>query len=107
MSESESGGSANCRHVRFTVGVYDLEAIKRAAYAISDRARVDIDPTPEHIVCTLYALRPTAGEELQAIENDFALEVLDQDLRRRIATETEGMRNLILSVAFSKTDLAK
>lgn len=107
MSENEGGGSANCRHIRFAAGIYDLEAIKRAAYAISDRARVDISTMPDHILCTLHALRSMNGQELQAIENDFAVEVLDQDLRRKIATETEGIRNLILSVAFSKTDLAK
>lgn len=105
MSESESGGSANCRHVRFATAVYDPEAIKRAAYAISDRARVDINPTPDHIVCTLRPLKPTSEQEFQVIENDFAVEVLDQDLRQKIATETEAFRNLILSVAFSKTNL--
>jgi len=41
------------------------------------------------------------------LAGEFRNETLDQDLRLKIAAETEGYRNLILSLAFSKTPLGQ
>jgi His-Xaa-Ser system protein HxsD len=104
MSRTEaSGASDGCREVRFAAGLYNIDAIKRAAYRISDRARVEIEPSETGVVCRLYPLKAVTEADQLAIENDFSIEVLDQDLRQTIASETEGVRNLILSIAFSKT----
>jgi His-Xaa-Ser system protein HxsD len=89
--------------VRFADGVHDLEAIKRAAYELSDRVSIDIAPDGAGITCTLHPR--SAKTNLTAAADAFRVAALDHDLRIRIAKETEPLRNLILSVAFSKTGL--
>ncbi len=92
-------------YVELSSSVYDLEAIKRAAYRFSDRVVSEIVLDGETVKCHLVAVTPAAAKNLHNIENEFRVEVLDQDLRLKIAVETEPMRNLILSLAFSKTGL--
>src|SRR4051794_21498015 len=86
---------------------YDVEAIKRAAYRYSDRISVEIAETADNQVCTLRALKRDAELDLEALVGEFRNEVLDQDLRIKIAAETADYRNLILSLAFSKTPLGQ
>jgi His-Xaa-Ser system protein HxsD len=91
----------DCRTVHFALSLFSVSAIKQAAYKLSDRVRVDIDPSEAGIDCRLYPLKPVGPEALSILESDFRIEVLDYDLREKIALETEPLRNLILSVAFS------
>jgi His-Xaa-Ser system protein HxsD len=78
-------------------------AIKRAAYRFVDRLTIEIEPHADEIICKL---RPNAANlSPAALEVEFRNEVLDQDLRIQIGQETEPLRNLILSLAFSKTGL--
>lgn len=86
---------------------FDVEAIKRAAYRFSDRIAADISSDGTEYVCRLRALSPTATGSLEGLANEFRNEVLDQDLRIKIGAETESYRNLILSLAFSKTPLGQ
>jgi His-Xaa-Ser system protein HxsD len=83
--------------------VYELEAVKRAAYRFSDRIAVDINPTGDAITCTLTPLNADSAKQLDDIASQFRVEVLDHDLRLKTARETEPLRNLVLSLAFSKT----
>lgn len=84
---------------------FEMEAIKRAAYQLSDRLAVALVENTDSISCQIFPLQAINSETLHTLENEFRIEVLDQDLRLKIAKETEGLRNLILSVAFSKTGL--
>lgn len=86
---------------------FDIEAIKRAAYRFSDRVSVEITATPEGTLCRLLPLDSKQAVPLDKLTGEFRNEVLDQDLRLKIASETEGYRNLILSLAFSKTPLGQ
>lgn len=108
MAEERTAGAeeATCA-LEFSSAVYDLEAVKRAAYRFSDRVVVEITPLGETINCRLTALSALAAKQLDQIVGDFRIEVLDQDLRLKIASETAPLRNLILSLAFSKTGLHK
>lgn len=91
--------------VCFAAELYSLDAIKRAAYRVSDRVIVEILQSSATITCILRPSPAARGGDTTQLEHDFRLEVLDQDLRARIAAETEPLRNLILSIAFSKTGL--
>jgi len=93
--------------VSFAPDVFELEAMKRAAYSFSDRISVQITKDATGIRCFLQPLHSGSELDLQALEGLFRNEVLDQDLRIKIAAETEGYRNLILSLAFSKTPLSQ
>lgn len=86
---------------------FDVEAIKRAAYRFSDRVSIEITDAQPGTQCRLRALNPSASANLPMLAEEFRNEVLDQDLRQKIAAETEGYRNLILSLAFSRTPLGK
>lgn len=86
---------------------FDIEAIKRAAYRFSDRISVEITESPSGVQCRLRRLNSKIAQTLDDIAGEFRNEVLDQDLRLKIAAETESYRNLILSLAFSKTPLSQ
>jgi His-Xaa-Ser system protein HxsD len=94
-----------CVTVTFSREAFDVEAIKRAAYRFSDRVAVEFDVGERTIECKLRAFVPLESSNLETLSNEFRTEVLDQDLRIKIASETESVRNLILSLAFSKTGL--
>lgn len=98
-----SDGETDNVVVRFAAALYSIDAVKRAAYRFTDRVAIDIQPDTDGICCTLRAL--SSKSDLTALEGQFRNEVLDQDLRISVAKETEQVRNLVLSLAFSKTGL--
>ena len=90
--------------IRIDLTVYRLNAVKKAAYKFGDRCSIEICSTDEHDV--IVTLRPKKLlESLQQLRGEFMNEVLDQELREVVATETEAVRNLILAQAFSQTSL--
>lgn len=86
---------------------FDVEAIKRAAYRFSDKVSVEIVQDARGLNCQLRPLTTRISINLEELAGEFRNEVLDQDLRLKIAAETETYRNLILSLAFSKTPLSQ
>jgi len=98
MTQPNSGEAVE---LRFSDAVFAAEAIKRAAYSMADKLNVEIGSADGEIVCLLRSRKPVAN--FPELERDFRNAVLDYDLRIRVAKETEPMRNLILSLAFSKT----
>ena len=80
---------------------YSADAIQRAAYRFVDRFSFELEREGENFHCTLCFPDDLDPETVA----DFRTEVLDEVLRERIRAETEGVRNLILSLAFSKTTL--
>lgn len=82
--------------------VYSLTAVKKAAYACSAFASVEISISEGTINCVLHW---DTSESSERIESRFRVEVLDQDLRELISRETAPIRNAILAHAFSKTGL--
>jgi len=85
--------------------VYSLNAVKHAAYRQLGAFTTDIAVESELIRCVLTFNAPVTHEEGQRLAGEMKKEVLDQDLRERLKTETEGVRNVILAHAFSKTGL--
>jgi len=64
--------------------------------------RADIQIVGDQIVCSV---RPRDGQTLDSLIVEFRREVIDHDLRIEIRKQTEGVRNLILAHAFSKTGI--
>jgi His-Xaa-Ser system protein HxsD len=87
--------------LQFPRVAYSADAIQRAAYRFCDRFVLDLEVEDDHFRCTLSC--PDEIEPSTVV--DFRKEVLDQTLRERIRSETEGVRNVILAVAFSNADL--
>ena len=92
------------REVRFDPGTCTVDAVQRALYRFTDRLSCDLTANTDSIVCALdiFGEEPSIADE---VVHDFRSAVLDEVLRARIRTETEIARNLILSLAFSRTGL--
>ncbi len=96
----------NSIEITFSPGIYSLDTIKKASYKFTDLLAFEFAQAPTgEIRVILAAIKEKKQDELELIAKRFKNEVLDQDLRETIAKETEGIRNLILAQAFSKTDL--
>jgi His-Xaa-Ser system protein HxsD len=93
------------KQIDLDLAAFSIEAIKRAAYRYSDRFAFDMAVVAGKAACTLTFEDSKGPEFIEATISAFRKELLDQDLRIAIRAETEGVRNLILAHAFSRTDL--
>lgn len=86
--------------------VYSLMAVQKAAYRFIDRLIIIISQDDNHVICDIS---PVVGlsQSYDDIVARFKQELLDQQLRLQIKEETESVRNLILSLAFSRSGLQK
>ncbi len=84
--------------------IYSLEAVQKAAYRFIDRLTIIISQDEKYVICDIT---PDVGliQPYDDVIARFKQELLDQQLRCQIKEETESVRNLILSLAFSKSGL--
>jgi His-Xaa-Ser system protein HxsD len=94
-----------CVTVTFDSNVYAVETIKKAAYRFLDRFATKLALDGTNVVCELTFPSEVTEESAHTAVADFQKEVLDQDLRQIVATETAGYRNAILALAFSSSKL--
>jgi His-Xaa-Ser system protein HxsD len=89
--------------VDFDSSIQGLEALDAAAYRLIGTATCQIDRVGDRYVCRVT---PSAGsqkrESLSGIDlrERFLNLVSDENLRNRVAEKTEGVRNVILALAF-------
>lgn len=91
--------------LRFSQDVHSIDAVKRAAYRISDQATCDIVLEGSDILVSVSPIGDQGTSISSALVDRFKIEVLDADLRLSISAETKGVRNTILSHVFSRTGL--
>ena len=91
--------------VTFDPEVFSLDAVKTACYKFLDRFTSDIELRDGKILCRLIFDAKFPEARVSAEVDNLKKEVLDQDLRLKLKTETEPIRNLIFAHAFSKTGL--
>lgn len=90
----------------FSLSTYSLNAIKKACYKFSPEFSVKLEKMDDEKIQVAFGFKPTADNDMRAdLIRQFHSELLDQDLREIVFKETEGVRNLILAHAFSKTTL--
>lgn len=85
----------------------ELSAIKLAAYKLTDICSVDLSEDQSHFLCNISFVKNTKSDVTDNFEQTFRAMVLDEELREKIGKETEPLRNLILSYAFSRTGLTE
>lgn len=90
--------------IEFDPAAYNLIAIEKAAYRGSKFFTSDIQIS-NNIICTLTACANVRIEDFNHAVEEFKKNVLDYQLREKIKIETQAVRNLILGLAFSKTEL--
>jgi His-Xaa-Ser system protein HxsD len=99
--------SENIMTVEFDGNVYNVEAIKKAAYVFMDRFSANISTYEKKVLCSIRFPEGATKDDKDALVDDFYKEVLDQDLRQRVANETANYRNAILALAFSSTNFTQ
>ena len=89
--------------VDFDSSVQGLAALDAAAYRLIGTATCRIDRVGDRYVCRLApTVNPHKGAALSAddLKERFLNFVTDENLRTRVAEKTEGVRNVILALAF-------
>jgi len=89
--------------VEFNTAVQSLGALQAAAYRLIGTATCEIDQAGERLVCRLAPVpgpHKKATPDLASLKAQFLDLVTDENLRERIAARTDGVRNVILSLAF-------
>jgi His-Xaa-Ser system protein HxsD len=95
--------SSETRIVSLDAAAFNIDSVQKAAYRYIDRMAVSFRIDDRQIHCELrFDPNIASADDLVC---DFHKELLDQQLRQRIAGETESIRHLILAHAFSKTGL--
>jgi len=85
--------------------IYSLEAIFRVCYAFTDRCYLFLEPgtTDTSVVVRITEKRPDF--DLETVAGEFSNALIDERVRRDIATETMSIRELIVAQAFAEVDI--
>lgn len=89
--------------VDFDSSIQSLGALDAAAYRLIGSATCRIDRARDRYVCRLApCANPQNGAGLSSddLKERFLNLVSDENLRARVAEKTEGVRNVILALAF-------
>jgi len=89
--------------VDFHSSIQSLGALEAAAYRLIGTATCQIDRVADRYVCRLApSSNPQKGAALSSddLKERFLNLVADENLRARVAEKTEGVRNVILALAF-------
>lgn len=83
--------------IDFDSRTQSLSALNAAAYRLVGNAACQIDKNDARYVCRLT---PTGQMDCESLRLRYLELVTDENVRERLRTETEPIRNLILSLAF-------
>jgi His-Xaa-Ser system protein HxsD len=88
--------------IEFPTAVQSLGALRAAAYRLIGAATCQIDKIEDRWVCSLTPVSGSKKEvsDTAALKTRFLDLVTDENLRQQIAQRTDGVRNVILSLAF-------
>jgi His-Xaa-Ser system protein HxsD len=103
----KSGGddAVKSATVSFDLKVFSLDCVKRAAYRVTRDASVEIVVHDDVADCVIHFTKPLASDLAEHAIEALRVEVLDQDLRSIVASETASVRNAVLALAFSRSGL--
>jgi His-Xaa-Ser system protein HxsD len=97
-----------CLHATVDVRTYRLVAVQKAAYKLADKCTIVLGSEKDQLLPITFMFQPGVAESAaRQTAQLFFQELLDQELREHIASETNPMRALILAQAFSKSDLVR
>jgi His-Xaa-Ser system protein HxsD len=96
--------------VDFDSSVQSLGALDAAIYRLIGTATCRVDRVADRYVCRLApSSNPQKGAALSSddLKERFLNLVADENLRTRVAEKTEGVRNVILALAFGSLAAAQ
>jgi His-Xaa-Ser system protein HxsD len=83
--------------VKFDRSIQALEPLQEAAYRLIGVASCQIESDGVKLVCVLT---PAGGADAAAVRTRFLDLVIDENIRARVSSRTEKVRDVILSLAF-------
>ena len=87
---------------------YRLTAVQKTAYRYADRCTAILGASDQQQLPVTFLFPPSTVESAaREAVRQFFQELLDQELREQIGSETHAIRSLLLAHAFSKTDLIR
>lgn len=90
--------------LKINKSLFDLDVIKKVIYRNAGEYQVELDTDDNNFVIRFY-FEDISDEKWSDISNSFHRDFIDQDLRQKIFSETELVRNLILANAFSNAPI--
>src|SRR5258705_13777278 len=105
MPQAASNQSASLEKlvIEFDASIQTLGALEAAAYRLIGTATCQIERVSDRFVCRLKAqIHPPRREQLNtdSLKVQFLNLVADENLRARVGEKTDGVRNVILALAF-------
>lgn len=91
--------------LEFDARLFSIDVVERAALKFSEHCSFSFSLPSDTTIAVDIDLREGRAASISQLVASLRNEVLDQQLRERIAKETESERNLILAYAFSNTKL--
>jgi len=85
--------------------IYSLEALFRVCYAFTDRCYLFLEPTARDTTVMVRITRKRSDFDLNTVAGEFSNALIDERVRRDIATETLSIRELIVAQAFAEADI--
>lgn len=86
------------------LGIYELPAVLRACYQLSDRCYFFLRQETAETVTVFFQNR-AEGSSLEHLSGQLVNEMLDQQVRENLAREAKPLRDLIAAQAFSEGNL--
>jgi His-Xaa-Ser system protein HxsD len=95
--------------LEFDAVAYPVSTVQKACYRFTNIASFEIQQQKrgdrDIVLVTAQALAAKSEDGLEHLGQLVRNEALDQSLREQIRQQTEGVRNLVLAHAFSRTGL--
>ena len=91
--------------IKVDLKIFDLDTVKQTIYLLPKGWYAELSCDDNYITVTFMPDNDREMADISPVISKFQRDLVDQDLRRKISKETESVRNLILSLAFSKTGL--
>ena len=91
------------KELEFDCRVYELQAIKNAAYDFSSRAVAKIRAGEQATLVEIVPLE-TEADAVDALVVDFSQSVLDHQVRLDTARDYKAIREMIVAQAFAPCD---
>lgn len=85
--------------------IYSLEALFRVCYSFTDRCYLFLEPATKDTGVVVRITGKKPDFDLDTVAGEFSNALIDERVRRDIATETMSIRELIVAQAFAEVDI--
>src|SRR5919106_5045004 len=85
--------------------IYSLGVLFRVCYAFTDRCYLFLEPATKDTSVVVRITDKKPDLDLDTVVGEFSNALIDERVRRDIATETMSIRELIVAQAFAEVDI--